>query len=53
MQSFTPEMGKRFGRVVGWTEEVVVTIRPIFEGAEVDEEDLDWKEVQGEWKLLQ
>ncbi|KAJ7746948.1 hypothetical protein DFH07DRAFT_585965 [Mycena maculata] len=54
MKSFTPEMGKRYGRVLGWREDSTVTIRPISEGEEdTEDEELEWAEVQGAWKLLQ
>jgi hypothetical protein len=57
LKTFTPENGKRYARVLNWTEEVV-TIRPIFEGEEemnddVSNEDVEWDDIQGQWKLLQ
>lgn len=56
LKTFTPEIGKRYGRVLNWTEEQTVTIRSMFEGDEeetdeMDLEELDWNEVQ-QWKLL-
>ncbi|KAJ7224513.1 hypothetical protein GGX14DRAFT_426095 [Mycena pura] len=52
MKTFTPELGKRYGRVVSWTEDIV-TIQP-FESSDGlgEDEILDWNEVEGKWKLF-
>ncbi|KAJ7026294.1 hypothetical protein C8F04DRAFT_1125669 [Mycena alexandri] len=55
MKNFSPEMGKRYGCVLSCTDQVV-TIRLMFtEDLDEDElvEELEWKEIQGQWKLLQ
>ncbi|KAF7370795.1 hypothetical protein MSAN_00713000 [Mycena sanguinolenta] len=53
LKTFAPEVGKRYGRVLNWSENAM-TVRPIVDGEEENEdEELDWKEVQGQWKLLQ
>ncbi|KAJ7743181.1 hypothetical protein B0H16DRAFT_1562147 [Mycena metata] len=56
MKNFSPEMGKRYGCVLSCTEQVV-TIRLMFTEEDLDEdelvEELEWKEIQGQWKLLQ
>ncbi|KAJ7604039.1 hypothetical protein DFH06DRAFT_1391663 [Mycena polygramma] len=56
LKTFSPEIGKRYGRVLNWVEENAVTIRPVLEGEEEDtddDEELEWKEVQGQWRLVQ
>ncbi|KAF7315492.1 hypothetical protein MIND_00064500 [Mycena indigotica] len=57
MTTMSPVIGKRLGRVQSWTDEFIVVTRGIegphgFEDEEVEEE-LDWSEVQGQWKILQ
>ncbi|KAJ7257869.1 hypothetical protein B0H12DRAFT_1232437 [Mycena haematopus] len=52
LKTYAPEIGKRYGRVLSWSENAL-TIRPIVDGEEIDEdEELDWNEIQGKWKLL-
>jgi hypothetical protein len=66
--TYTPEIGKRYARVLEWTDsdEPTITIRPMIEGAEeevefeadetLDSSDLEvyeWAQVVGSWKLLQ
>ncbi|KAJ7126618.1 hypothetical protein C8R43DRAFT_703788 [Mycena crocata] len=53
LNNFTPEYGRRYGRVVSWTEERVI-VHPMYEGAEdeVGDEDFSWDQVQGQWRLL-
>ncbi|KAJ6591815.1 hypothetical protein DFH09DRAFT_1137992 [Mycena vulgaris] len=48
-----PESGRRYGRVLSWTEQAV-TIEPMFGGDEMQgDENFEWGQVQGSWKLLQ
>ncbi|KAJ6504818.1 hypothetical protein C8R47DRAFT_1103729 [Mycena vitilis] len=56
LKTFSPEISKRYGRVLNWVEGNTVTIRPVLEGEEEDtddDEELEWKEVQGQWRLVQ
>jgi hypothetical protein len=53
LKTFAPEIGKRYGRVVSWSENGV-TMRAMDCGEEEnEEEELEWLEVQGQWKVLQ
>ncbi|KAJ7695154.1 hypothetical protein B0H17DRAFT_1056639 [Mycena rosella] len=55
IETCAPEVGRRYGRVLTWTDEYRVTIRPMFMGGGLEDEDehFGWKQVEGIWKLLQ
>ncbi|KAJ7173855.1 hypothetical protein C8R46DRAFT_1084134 [Mycena filopes] len=51
LKNFTPEIGQRYGRVMSWTPDEAVNIQPLFTNEDSDEEELEWREVEGQWKL--